>query len=335
MVSAAVDGAGAPGGFVAELGRHGIETHHPPRGYLAEIRFLRGLVRERKVDLVHSHGYRADVLARAVVLGRRLPLVSTVHGYTGGSPKNRLYERIQRRVLRTFDAAIAVSRPLAELLRRSGVPDFRVHLVPNAYRGLYPPAARAEARRRLGIPAKSVAIGWVGRLTPEKGADVALRALALLGRPQWLLIVVGDGPERDSLEILARSLGIAQQIRWAGSVPQAGALTAAFDLFLLSSRTEGTPMVALEAMTAGVPIVATAVGGVPDLLGEDCGILVPPGDPAALAGGLAAAHDDPAESARRAARAREKLGTDWSAGRWLERHEALYQRLVSEAAESA
>lgn len=328
LVSAAVEETGLPHAFLDQLQRDRVDVYHPPRGYVAEARALRALIRTRAVDLVHSHGYRSDVLVRAATAGLARPLVSTVHGYTGGRWKNRLYERIQRVVLRGFDAVVAVSAPLAEQLAQGGVPRDRVHLLPNAYHQLQAPLSREAARERLGVPADAIAIGWVGRLSSEKGADVAVRALAGLGDVDGRGYFLGDGPERGALERLSVVLGTQARVTWLGAVPGAGALTAAFDLFLLSSRTEGTPIVVLEAMAAGVPIVATVVGGVPALLGEDCGWLVPADDPEALAAAVRSVLANPAETLRRVNRARERVSGPLGAGPWLDRHDAIYRGLV-------
>ncbi|MEO8138310.1 MAG: glycosyltransferase, partial [Gemmatimonadota bacterium] len=206
----------------------------------------------------------------------------------------------------------------------------RVALIPNAWAPLLPPLTRAEARVALGLPADAPVLGWVGRLSPEKGADLFLAALARLQRPGVLAAIIGDGRLRPSLEAQARTLGISDRVRWLGLVPDAGRLTAAFDSFVLSSRTEGTPIALLEAMASGTPVVATAVGGVPDILvGDREAILVPSEDPAALAAALAAVLDDRAAAARRAGAARTRLERDYALGPWLERHRTLYQSILA------
>src|SRR6185503_10335621 len=152
----------------------------------------------------------------------------------------------------------------ARLLSESGVPPDRIRLMPNAWSG-EAPLPREVAREKLGLPQNGWIIGWVGRLSGEKGPDVMLRAFRRLP-PEAQLSVVGDGPLRTSLEGEARAENLGDRVRWHGSVPDAGRLMTAFDAVALSSRTEGTPMTVLEAMAAGVPVVATSVGGVPDLL---------------------------------------------------------------------
>jgi glycosyltransferase involved in cell wall biosynthesis len=120
---------------------------------------------------------------------------------------------------------------------------------------------------------------------------------------------------------------VEQCITWHGVVPDAGRLLRAFDVLVLSSRTEGTPMVVLEAMAAGVPIVATRVGGVPDVLSSADAMLVPPEDPAALAAAIRAVHDHPDAARSRADSARRRLDTEFALAPWLARYEAIYRQV--------
>jgi glycosyltransferase involved in cell wall biosynthesis len=220
---------------------------------------------------------------------------------------------------------IAVSQPLAAQLARRGVPRERLHLLRNAWCGSTPGLERARARAELGLPPAAFVLGWVGRLSVEKGGDVLVEALARLRDLPLLACVVGDGPERPALERRSARLGLAEQIRWSGVRADAGRLFRAFDAFVLSSRTEGTPMVLLEAMHAGVPVVASAVGGVPDVVGAQEGWLVAPEDPDALAAALRELHGDTAEAARRANAARRRIDTDFALGPWLDAHERVYR----------
>jgi glycosyltransferase involved in cell wall biosynthesis len=249
--------------------------------------------------------------------------VSTAHGFTGGDLKNRLYEWLQRRAFRRADAVIAVSEPIRKRLVDAGVAADQVHLFPNAWtpRPLVP---RAEARQRLGISDGSPVIGWVGRLTAEKGADVFLEALALLPDRRWQASIIGDGRERPALEARARSLGVADRLHWHGIVPEAAALYQAFDVWVLSSRTEGTPIALFEAMAARVPAVVTAVGGVPAVVSGSEAILVPSERPEIVADAIGLVLADGPGAAVRAEAAYRRLVTEFATPRWLEAHVALY-----------
>jgi glycosyltransferase involved in cell wall biosynthesis len=202
-----------------------------------------------------------------------------------------------------------------------------LRIIPNAFADGAARPERACARRMLGIGDEEFVVGWVGRMSREKGADVLLESLALLGDRSVHASLIGDGPDRPMLEGRARALGIADHITWHGIVPEARRLFAAFDVFVLSSRTEGTPIVLFEAMAAGVPIVTTGVGGVPDVVGMGEALLVPAEDPRALADGIRAIRGDPAAAARRVCAARIRLEQSFGVQPWLERYEQLYREL--------
>lgn len=298
----------------------------PHRAYRQERARYREDIAAFRPDVVHCHGYRADLLAGAAAAAARVPRCSTVHGFTGGDWKNRLYEWLQLRALRRFDAVLAVSEPIVGRLAKRGVPRDRIHLVPNAWAPAGTPLPRAEARARLGLPPDRPILGWVGRLSREKGADVFLEALA---RTSLEAVIVGHGAEAAALRAQAEQLGLAGRVHWAGLVPEAGRCYAAFDTFVMSSRTEGTPIALFEAMAARVPVVTTAVGGIPDVVTPAEALLVPPESPAALAVALEAVHADPAGAAARAAHAAERLATRYAPGPWLDRHAELYRAMMA------
>lgn len=298
-----------------------------PRGYLSERAAMAALCTRWRPDIVHTHGYRADVVDSGVARATGIPTVTTVHGFTGGGWKNRLYERLQRFAFRRFDAVVAVSRPLRDALVRDGVPVDRVHLIRNAWDGKGTFMDRTAARQSLGVPADGVRIGWVGRLSREKGPDITLEAFARIDSDRITLSMLGDGSEIGRLRARATDLGVADRVTWHGTVPAAASVFRAFDVFVLSSRTEGTPMVLFEAMAAGVPIVASAVGGVPDVVSDAEAILVSPNDPVALAAAVYDALSKPMVAQERVRAGLQRLTNDFSAIPWLERYEELYRGL--------
>lgn len=300
----------------------------PPRAYRLERHQVGVVVDRWRPQVANTHGYRADVNLRPVLRARRVPLVGTAHGFTGGGWKNRLFEWLDRRALGRCEAAVAVSRPLGARLRSGGVRPDRLHVIPNAWAPSRTTLSRAEARERLGLPQEAVAIGWVGRLGAEKGPDVAVSAMARLRHPTATLSLVGAGREEPALRALASRLGVEDRIRWHGGVAAAGELMAAFDAFCLSSRTEGTPMALLEAMAIAVPVVVTQVGGVPDIVSGQEAVLVPSEDPDALAAALDFTLTHPAEADARARRARRKLETAFDMEPWLDRYQSLYRSLT-------
>ncbi len=297
----------------------------PPRRYRAEAERLRDAWGQQRPAVVHSHGYHADCVAWWAARRLNLPLVSTSHGFTGGDLKNRLYERIDGWVLRRFDRVVAVSRPLGDRLLASGLTTDRMVVILNGRASAGESADRAGARRRLGLPDRGRVAGWIGRLSLEKGADVLIDALEHL--PSDLhLSFVGDGPLQAPLERRVLDRGWESRVHWHGRIEGINRLLAAFDLVVLSSRTEGTPMVLLEAMGAGVPVVATAVGGVPDVVSPEEARLVPSERPDLLAAAMVDVFEHPAAAARRADAARARVESEFSEARWLDAYEALYRR---------
>ncbi len=295
------------------------------RAYHRERAAIAALCRRFRPDAVHTHGYRPDVIDAGVARDCGIPVLTTAHGFTGGPLRNRVYEYLQRRAFRRFDAVVAVSRSLTDRLARAGVPQLRLHTIPNVWRRRAPALDRAAARRLLGLPQEGFVVGWVGRLSREKGPDVLLDALTHLDHVPFALSVVGAGVEQRSLQALTRERGVADSVRWHGVVPDADRVFAAFDVFVLSSRTEGTPIVLFEAMAAGVPVVTTGVGGVPDVVSRAEALIIEPEDPLALAGGIRDVYDRPALAARRAHAARARLEREFGVGPWLDRYVDIYE----------
>lgn len=294
------------------------------RSYLNEYRSVGALIAQLNPGVVHTHGYRADVIGSLAARRHRVPRVSTVHGFTGGGIRNRLNEMVQTIALRGFEAVIAVAAPIVGRLTAAGVPRSRIHCIPNGFTLASDRSERAAARQKLGVSDGKLIAGWVGRLSREKGADVMLRALARTD-PRWHLSLIGEGPERNELLRLSGELGIGGRVTWHGAMANAGSLFGAFDAFVLSSRTEGTPITLFEAMDAGVPIVAATVGGVPDVISAAQAILVPPEQPDGFARALEEIQRNPAAAMERSVRARERLISTFGASDWLAAVDAVYR----------
>lgn len=317
------------GPFIEQVAAAGLPhtvLDSPARNYLRDIRELRSLLRRDRIRLLHSHGYRADAVGLISARMESVPNVATAHGFTGGSLRNRINQFVGVQALRHSAAVIAVSAQLGTTLQRAGVRGDRLHVIPNAWAppaGL--PLARQAARGRLGLPAEGRIVGWAGRMSQEKGPDLAVEAL--VGQESDVtLCMIGEGPARALAERRAAELGVMQLLRLPGSISGVWELLPAFDVLLLSSRTEGTPMILLEAMHAGVPIVATTVGGVPALLDDDTARLAPAAGQA-LGDALRAALSDPDESRRRAAAAGRRLADRNDMTQWIDRHLDLYSSL--------
>ena len=255
---------------------------------------LAGLVRREPFDLVHAHIYASEVASALATLGTRVPLVLTAH--TEADWQGRRARWLNRYAYRRASHVVAVSDNIGrQLIERDGVPPDQVTTIPNAL----PPLPMTLPTPTLLFEKNGHAgpvIGVVARLQPEKGVEYFLRAAAEVARSATgaRFVVIGDGPLRRELEALAEQLGLGERVRFLGLRPDAPTLVAGFDLLAVPSLSEGTALRVLEAMAAGVPIVASAVGGIPDQIRHEReGLLVPPGDPAALATAILSLTRDP------------------------------------------
>ncbi len=315
--------------FVQEARDAGLQVHvieSPPRSLVPERRGVRALLAQRKFNVMHSHGYRSDILDIGVARSMGVPSVTTLHGFSATDRKARAYEWLQIRAARRASAIVAVSSNVAASVALGGASPQSIHLIRNAIGTTSTPIDASAARNRLGL-ASGMHIGWIGRLSSEKGPDIMIDAMQYLTDLPVTLSFIGDGPDRSALTEQASRLGVAASVRFHGRVADAATLLLAFDVVALSSRTEGTPMVVLEAMSAGVPIVAPRVGGVPDMLSMNEASLVDAEDPKALADAIRAALADREAAAGRAARAHARLVTEFDVQSWLARYEALYRSI--------
>ena len=311
-----------------------------------DARALRALVREVRrfrPDIVHTHTAKAGMLGRlaAVLSGRPRPvIVHTYHGHVlegyFGPVRNATYRNLERGLARVSDTLIGVSTATVDDLVRlhiAGRSKFRVipiglDLAPFAD----PPAgAREGFRRESGVGPEEILLTYVGRIAPIKRVDVMLRAVArarALGAPVHLAIV-GDGAQRPELEQLAASLGIAESVRFVGYRAEVTSVAAGADVALLSSDNEGTPVSLIEAAAAGTPAVATAVGGVPDVVTPETGILASAGDSDALASAIVAMTTDPETRQRLGEAARRHVMERFSSDRLVRDIDGLYCELTS------
>ena len=247
----------------------------------AALRAFEAYFCQRRPDVVHSHLYPAHLHASLAARRAGVPLiVRTVHTLVVRDADPRIARA-------TGCHTIAVAEAVLRRHEQAGVPRDRLHLI---YNGVEPAPVEEAAGRTPGL------LGTVSRLSPEKGVDVLLRAVgeARRERPDIRLLVAGQGPELPALERLAADLAITPAVEFVGHLEDVNGFLRQLDLFVLASREEACPMVALEAMATSTPVLATAVGGVPEVVGHDrSGWLVPPNDPQAFATAIVSLIDDP------------------------------------------
>src|SRR3989440_512475 len=262
---------------------------------LAVVSALKEIVTQRQPDLVITHSVKSHFLMWRSRLGKQYPWIAFHHGYTTTDRKMRLYNRFDRWSLPKADLVVTVCNAFArELSARAAVAPERIRVQHNSIRPAPPPAAEdvRALRERLGIAETEAVILSVGRLSKEKAHEDLVIAFKQLceANPDLncKLVIVGDGPERGQLESSSARSGVSQRIIFAGQVTDVQPFYAMADVFVLPSHSEGSPNVLLEAMSANVPIAATAVGGVPEIVENDVSaLLLPASDPPALAGALA------------------------------------------------
>jgi glycosyltransferase involved in cell wall biosynthesis len=288
------------------------ERPRPVRDTAAVLR-LRRLLAGCAPDVVHAHGVRAGAAAVLALTGagrgRHPALQVTVHNMApSGTMSGPIYLALERLIARRADAVLCVSADLADRMRRAGARDVALAVVP-APTG---PPASAEAvgktRAEIGAAGRPVVLA-VGRLTRQKGFDVLLGAITSLRDRDLvpLLVIAGDGPMAGQLA--ARSRAAGADVRLLGQRADIPALLAAADVVVVPSRWEGQPLIVQEALRAGRPLVASRVGGIPELTGEFAALLVPADDPVRLASAIASVLDEPAQADRLAAAALARAGT--------------------------
>lgn len=289
-------------------------------------RFERARRLVAQADLLHAHKFAGSAWGALLARSAGRPLVAHEHTFDGVTSAGRTL--VLRAVIAPAASRIlCVSQGVARSLAAEGVDERKLLVVPNGVT-VDDSTDRLSARRELGLPAEGVVIGMVARLREEKRHELALRTLAELhargGNEQ--LCLVGDGPLEAELRRSAEELGVAGSVTWAGERPNAQRLLRAFDVMLLCSSFEGMPLAALEALVSGVPLVATAVGALPELLADGGGVVSDGDSPAALAdairAGLAAATaGDEGFAANRARFSIDRLARDL---------EAIYDSVLEE-----
>ena len=302
-----------------------------PRSDLRALARLRGLLGRRRFDIVHTHTAKAGVLGRLAAHRAGVPrLVHTYHGFPFHEfqtpARRQAYVRIERGLGRITDLALCVGTGVAvEAVRRRLISPGRIRTIGVVADGPAPsPGARARARAALGLAAGATVVGAVGRLTYQKAPGDFVAALRALGRPDVTGVWVGGGELAGQIAAQARETP-GLRVVLAGQRGDVPELLPAFDVFALPSRYEGLPTAVVEAMMCGIPVVATAVNAVSDVVvpGET-GLLVPPGHPGLMADAVRFLLDSPEAAARMAAAAQARLGQRFSEQALREALKAAY-----------
>jgi glycosyltransferase involved in cell wall biosynthesis len=308
---------------------------------LSDLRALVGLhrlMRAWRPDIVHTHTAKAGLLGRLAARATGIPtVVHTYHGHVlrgyFSPAKTALFRRLETWLAASADALVAVSESVRRDLVDLGIARAeKIRVIPlgldlSHLAGILP---RGALRSEAGISEDAPLVGMVGRLVPIKDAPTFLRAARLVAgeRADVRFALVGDGEERAALESLSRELGLDGRVTFFGWRRDLAAVYGDLDVVVNASRNEGTPVALIEALAAGRPVVATRVGGTPDLLGEDeRGRLVPPGEPQALAQAVLETLVESEAARRRAQAGREHVLARHSSDRLVRDVDALYREL--------
>ena len=301
---------------------------------LSAMRMLQKYLRQLHPHVIHSHKYKTTFYA---LLSRRntpCRLVTTYHNWLYDTPALRFYAAVDKRLARYNDATVGVSEPVTQELRRH-VPASKVFHIGNGIDTTIfrPPMSRNDAKQALGLDGK-VLVGFVGRLSVDKGLSHLLQAITLL--PASLsesvhAVIVGDGDNRQALEAEAWARGLSARIHFLGNRRDTPLLYSAFDVFVLPSRREGFPMVLLEAMSTGLPVIATRVGDVERIIEHGkSGLVIDPEDTVALRQSLLTLLADTENAKRLGTAARARVEQEFSSARMAREYLALYERILRE-----
>jgi glycosyltransferase involved in cell wall biosynthesis len=325
--------------YSGPLERHLTEARIPVvvldrrRGF-SPRKLARAVRLTRSSDLLHAHKLAGSAWGSIISRAAGRPLVAHEHIWFGD--ESRLRRLLYRYVIGpTAKRIVCVSDVVADSVVADGAPRDRVVTIPNGV-DVAAPLPRERARELLGIGEDDVVVGIVARLRPQKRHEALLEAAAELHSRglRFGVCIVGDGPRRAELETLAATLGVAELVTFAGEHEEAARLQSAFDVAVMCSSAEGMPLSGLEAMAAGVPLVATAVSALPQLLADGAGVLVEPDDNVALADAIEQLLADPERARAIGEQGRRRVQSDYSFKGMMRALEETFDDVLAETGRS-
>lgn len=294
------------------------------------------LVKALQIDILHAHEVKSDVIAYLAAKFHAVPIVTTLHGWIGNGLKQRAMIALDKRIVRGFDRVIAVSRRIEHELVAAGVPPDKICLLHNAI--------VSERYQRTGqrgllseLAGRSIAhpvIASIGRFSHEKGHADLIAAMGIVHRKghKFSLVLVGDGPERPKLIQQVKSLGLEDSVYLPGYIKDPQRLLEEIDLMVLPSHTEGLPNAALEALLMEVPVLATSVGGTPEVITDgETGKLVPAHSPDELAAGIIEFLASSEAWKHMASRGRDVVKTNFDFQARTRKLESIYTGMMEQA----
>ena len=317
------------------------EVGKDPFRVLRAFNIVHSLLKNGSFDIVHTHGYFADIVGIPVSRWLGIPVVTTCHGYIGSSNKISFlntYNVADQAIVRFSNRIIAVSESLRDILTGRGIREEKIRVVRNSVNVEDRPSQeereRALIREELNISEEDCLIGFIGRLSHEKGFRYLLEAATLLRKESIpvKLLVLGEGPQLGELVDRSRKQGLNGWCHFLGFQKDIHRWIPAMDVFVLSSLTEGTPMALLEVMSHGKPVVATNVGGVPQIIRNGInGMLVPPGDAHAIRSAILDIISDPGFRRRLNEESLKTVRTQFNLKNWMEEIYGIYDDAIGGA----
>jgi len=310
-----------------------ITINQNKKNYLKSIILLCKTIKIKKINIVQTHGFLPTAIGFFLKILTKIKFICFMHGATSENIKVMFYNYIDNLLQLYADKTVLVSNIQRELVF-GGKNKNRVTVLHNAVNLNFPTPISGKGnswRKMFGISESASIVVSVGRLSPEKGMDVLIKAFSILceERQDVHLVIVGDGQERTDLEKLISEYALEKKIHLAGYTQTPGDYVIGSDVMVLPSRSEGIPNAVLEAMALGIPVVATSVGGVPEVIadGRD-GLLVPPDDPAKLAAAIVAVLNNAELAARVVAAGRIRMQEAFSVESRIEKIHMLYSELI-------
>ena len=267
--------------FYERARRRGLSVrmvHCQGRADWRAVRQIEECIQEDGIELLHTHGYKADLYGYVAARRSGRPIVATCHNWVGGTAALGIYNHLDRMVLKRFHGLAAVSASVAQRLLGSGIAAKKIRTIANGID--VEQFGRARPSPVFDFDGNKV-IGMVARLDLQKGFEYLLRAARELSKafPALKIVIVGEGPHRQAIENMIQRFGLQSSVIVAGQHSDMPAIYAAMDIFVLPSLNEGLPMTILEAMAASKPVIATRVGAIPMVIKDgETGLLVDPGD---------------------------------------------------------
>lgn len=324
--------------FYERARRRGLSVrmvHCNGRADWRAVRQIEEYIQEDAVDIVHTHGYKADLYGYLAAWRCHKPVVATCHNWVGGTAALGIYNQLDRMALKKFNALAAVSDTVAQRLLAFGVPAEKIKTIANgidvkAFERAEPlPLLNAEGSRVVGV---------VARLDLQKGFEYLLRAVRELCKTFHGLkfVIVGEGPDREAIEEMIQQYGLQSNVILAGQQSNMPAIYAAMDIFVLPSLNEGLPMTVLEAMAASKPVIATRVGAIPSVIkdGEN-GLLIDTKNSEGLRNAIASLLGDPERRRRMGDQAHAWVNRNYTSEAMALKYREMYEEVLGKAAPSA